>query len=120
MSFPRGRESIRFLPGLDPTTARLSCNLLKGEVRDPVLSLACSTVIAQMFPSLSRSSSVFSSRSLLSDMWSDLNSMYRVSVAWKYLIFTAGKGFGIQGSGFRGDADDGRKRIRDSGVRIQG
>ena len=45
-------------------------------------------VIAQMFPSASTSSTVFSSRSRVSATVAALNSMCNVSVSAKYVIFT--------------------------------
>ena len=42
--------------------------------------LACSTVMAMIFPVASRSRIVFSSRSLVSTTLSSLNSIYKVSV----------------------------------------
>ena len=48
---------------------------------------ACSTVIAQMFPSASTSRRVFSSRSRVSTTGVLRNSMYNVSVSVKYRIF---------------------------------
>src|SRR5665213_2050790 len=44
-------------------------------------------VMPAMLPSASRSSSVFSSKSRVSTTAVALNSMYSVSVSWKYLIF---------------------------------
>jgi len=55
----------------------------------PVRSEACSTVIAQILPAASTSSTVFSSRSRVSATVPSRNSMYRVSVSAKYFIFMA-------------------------------
>ena len=55
----------------------------------PVRLDACSTVMAEILPSASMSSSVFSSRSRVSETGTLRNSIWRVSVSAKYRIFMA-------------------------------
>ena len=55
----------------------------------PVRSDACSTVMAEILPSASISSNVFSSKSRVSETGTLRNSIWRVSVSAKYRIFMA-------------------------------